>query len=29
VVEAIQDHWLIAIGVIVLLIAALMWRRGG
>ena len=27
-VDAVQDHWLIAIGVVVLLIAAFMWRRG-
>ena len=27
-VEAVRDHWLIAIAVVVLVIAALMWLRG-
>jgi hypothetical protein len=27
-VEAVRDHWLIAIAVVVLVIAVLMWWRG-
>jgi hypothetical protein len=27
-VEAVRDHWLILAGVVVLVLAALMWWRG-
>jgi hypothetical protein len=27
--EAVRDHWLIAVAVVVLVIAALMWWRSG
>jgi hypothetical protein len=28
-VEAVRDHWLIALGIVVLIVALVVWRRAG
>lgn len=28
-VEAVRDHWLIALGIVVLIVALFVWRRAG